>query len=112
MATIAFYKAIQLVEALLAKRHGSVSTSHFRRLERLRVHHKDIYKQFRPLYNASMVARYLCLPDEPGSTSVAYFSSFSDYIGDAKAAIINGRLIQLEALVEKGLGEPFTKTRV
>ncbi|MCR9206602.1 MAG: hypothetical protein NXI28_00120 [bacterium] len=115
ITTTAFYKAIQLVEALLSQKLGSVSTSHSKRLERLRTKYPALYKQFRPLYNASMVARYLCLPDahDKKNGKTEYFSEFGSYAkGDALNLFVKGRLVQLEALIDKELEGDFTKTRV
>lgn len=112
VATVACYKAIQLVEILLTKTQGHPSTSHTKRLERLRVHHGDIHKQYRPLYNASMVARYLCLPDLAKS-STQYFSDFGSYMkNDIVNHLIKGRLVALESLISKQISEEFSRTRV
>lgn len=115
ITTIAFYKAIQLVEALLSQKLGSVSTSHSKRLDRLRANFPHLHKQFRPLYNASMVARYLCLPDpdDKKNGTTKYFGEFGPYAkNDSVKLFVRGRLMELEALIEKELDGSFTRTRL
>lgn len=112
IATIACYKAIQLVEILLTRTQGHPSTSHTKRLERLRAHHAPIYKQYRPLYNASMVARYLCLTD-PNTKATQYFTDFGSHMNhNVVDHLIKGRLVQLESLISGIIPDQFTKTRV
>ncbi len=111
IATIAFYKAIQLVEAWFAVKGQNPSNSHSRRLARLRTADATIYKHFRPLYNASMVARYLCLPDENlGSTAI--FKDFSSYMSqNVVDELIKKRLVSLETEVRKSLKRDFRPAR-
>jgi hypothetical protein len=57
MATVAFYTAVELVEALAALK-GSHSTSHETRKRFVRQNHPRIAREFHTLYNASLDARY------------------------------------------------------
>ncbi len=57
---VAFYKAVQIVEAALANHRGYDSNSHDRRIEQLkRPEFKEIFRAYRPLFGASLIARYL-----------------------------------------------------
>lgn len=60
VATVAFYKAVQVVEAVFESATGDHSNGHDNRIDRLK-HPKyaEIFKAYRPLYAASLVARYL-----------------------------------------------------
>ncbi|MFV2069907.1 MAG: hypothetical protein ACC645_23320 [Pirellulales bacterium] len=76
ITTISFYKAIQVVEAVFWRLEKRNSNSHSHRLNRLKHGpYVPIFKHFRFLWNASMVARYL---HESGSDSA--FSSFTDFM--------------------------------
>ena len=59
--TVAFYKAVHLVEALLV-RHRHETGNHLNRNNALRDHFEDIWRDYAPLYRLSRVARYWCLP--------------------------------------------------
>jgi hypothetical protein len=63
VVTVAFYKAVQLVEGLLFTDHPDKhSYSHEIRGDILKRHrYQNINKHYRPLYEASLVARYLTL---------------------------------------------------
>ena len=69
-ATVAFYKALHLVEALLA---GDVqgpcfhTSSHDQRNDLLKrtKRYEFVYRQYKPLYDASMTARYLLDEADP-----------------------------------------------
>ena len=61
LATVAFYSAVHYVQAVFA-RDGVSSRSHFELNQRLRRQHPDIWRQFKPLYNASRLARYTDFP--------------------------------------------------
>lgn len=59
IATIAFYKAVHVVEGVFAS-DGKHSNGHDSRLSELKQEkYRDIFKAYRPLYAASLVARYL-----------------------------------------------------
>ena len=57
LAIVAFYKAVHLVESIFA-RQGTPSNNHTQRNKRLKRHYPEIWKNFRPLYNASILLRY------------------------------------------------------
>ncbi len=60
VATVAFYKAVQIVEAVFAAHLKRHSHGHDGRIEDLkRPVFVELYREFRPLYAASLVARYL-----------------------------------------------------
>jgi hypothetical protein len=60
VTTVAFYKAVHVVEAVFAHHLNRDSNSHDSRIESLKVaDFKPIFGAFRALYGASLVARYL-----------------------------------------------------
>lgn len=94
VTTVAFYKALHIVEAVFANDprigHGQ---SHEARERHLKTNRRDghIYKHYRPLWAASMVARYL----ESGGK---HYGSFSDYCDpeQVKSEFLSHRLRQIE----------------
>lgn len=69
-ATVAFYKAVHLVEMLLAKRNlGYRGGSHTRRNNILKKDYPAVWRDYRPLYAFSRVARYWCLKVKPDDYS-------------------------------------------
>lgn len=64
MTTVAFYKALHLVEAVLASRFGVHSPSHDSRRQLLKSERSlvHIYHHYRVLDRASQIARYLTDP--------------------------------------------------
>jgi len=64
-ATVAFYKAVHVVEAVFAADLGRDSTSHTDREESLKtLKYKRIFKDYTHLLTASRIARYLESRDE------------------------------------------------
>src|SRR5690348_12499946 len=59
-ATVAFYTAVHLVQALL-KKSGDNCNSHSSRNKRLRQKHPSVWKLYQPLYSYSRLARYWCM---------------------------------------------------
>ncbi|MEX2286504.1 MAG: hypothetical protein WD648_05390 [Planctomycetaceae bacterium] len=60
IATIAFYKAVHIVEAVFAIVLSEHSHSHDDRIDRLkRPQFEILFIDYRPLYAASVIARYL-----------------------------------------------------
>ncbi|MCH7596907.1 MAG: hypothetical protein IID35_10145 [Planctomycetes bacterium] len=57
LAIVAFYTAVHLVEAIFA-RQGVPSHNHPQRNRRLKRRYPEIWRNFRPLYNASTLLRY------------------------------------------------------
>lgn len=106
VATIAFYKAVQIVEAVIATDLNQHSTSHHQRLLTLKAHRfKAIFREYRPLLTASRVARYLADAgdrDLDGKTVIdapaGEFRTFADYVpaADVVNELVNKRLRKLE----------------
>jgi hypothetical protein len=59
-ATVAFYKAVHLVQALFHTTHDSCG-SHSKRNGILREKFPEIWKQYQPLYTFSRLGRYWCM---------------------------------------------------
>lgn len=57
LAIVAFYTAVHLVESIFA-RQGAPSNNHPQRNRRLKRRYPEIWRNFRPLYNASILLRY------------------------------------------------------
>jgi len=58
VATVAFYKAVHLVQAMLSKA-GRSCHDHKTRHDILKSRYPEIWKHYRPLWSASTIARYL-----------------------------------------------------
>src|SRR5258708_7948386 len=103
IATVAFYRALHLVEALFSvnsnvgTQHGSNHEQREKILKSDR-RYSHIWKHYRPLWAASMVSRYL-KHDAPGH---GYYASFCDFMSaqDVKDKILNHRLKQIETSVD------------
>jgi deoxyribodipyrimidine photolyase len=90
----AFYKALQIVEAVFVHKYGRSCHGHQRRLESLKARgHKDLHRHYRVLWGASCVARYLY-----DTTTGKPYSCFTDYLSpdQVKEAIVKRRLFGLE----------------
>ncbi len=75
IATVAYYKAVQVVEAVLANR-GKRSCSHVDRLAQVKkIGRPDLHRHLRAMWAASSVARYLY-----DNSDKSHYSSFADYI--------------------------------
>jgi hypothetical protein len=100
VTTVAFYRALHLVEAVFYHDGHEHGRNHETRERMLKTNnrYKHIYQHYRPLWAASVVARYL----EDADNS-APFSSFSEYLkpDDVKRIIIDHRLRQIENSVAK-----------
>lgn len=103
IATVAFYKALHLVEAAFASdqdvRH---TTDHGSRNQVLKTtqKYKNIWKHYRPLSSAAQIARYLCGNGRD-------YKSFDDYLSANEVCneILFHRLKQVENSVKQLLGE-------
>ena len=103
IATVAFYKAVHVVEAAFAVKRRCHSNSHDARIDELK--HPEfqvLFKAFRPLYAASLVARYLEDSssrkfDKDGSAAKK-FTTFTDFMSaeDVVKRLICKRLYTLE----------------
>jgi len=76
VSVAAFYKAVQIVEAVFVHKHDRCGHGHQQRLSRLKSYgYKELYKHYRALWSASSVARYLY-----DTASHKAYSSFTDYL--------------------------------
>jgi len=73
VVTIAFYKAVHIVQAVFSKSNKSCH-DHKTRHSILKRSYPDIWKQYRPLWIGSTIARYL-----HDNTSGTPYTSFVDY---------------------------------
>ncbi len=90
LATVAFYKAVHLVEAVFARAERP-SKNHSDRNYRLKRKYKSIWMAFHPLYNSSKVARYTGNRLDPK---------------DVRGVLIAVRLADVEELVQVELARP------
>ena len=91
-ATVAFYKAVHVVEAVIAHDLHTSSMSHNAREQILKTpRFKQIYKNYAHLYTASRIARYL---EDRGTGK---FSTFADYMNaDDVNLLVRKRLYGVE----------------
>ena len=90
----AFYKAVQIIEAVFIHKHGRCCHGHQKRLDSLKAHgYKQLHKHYRVLWSASSIARYLY-----DSVSNRPYSSFTDYLpaNRVEKAIVKRRLRGIE----------------
>ena len=105
VTTVAFYRALHLVEAVFAAdphiKHGG---DHGNRLHLLKYNRQyaAIFKAYQPLWAASVVARYL--EDKESATEVSSFSKYLT-VEQVKATILNHYLRRVESSVEQLLGK-------
>lgn len=95
VAVAAFYKAVQIIEAVFVSKYGRCCHGHQKRLEALKARgHKDLHRHYRALWSASSVARYLVDTAAP----VGRYAKFSDYLSPAevKNLLIKKRLHGIE----------------
>lgn len=97
VATIAFYKALQILEATFAARGLGHSHGHAKRLEIIQDvtnGYANLCKHYEALMEASEVARYLGARTGAGSG----YSRFSDYMSmsDVRDKLIKKRLLNVE----------------
>jgi hypothetical protein len=94
VTVVAFYKAVQIVEAVFVNQHGRCCHGHQKRLDALKSHgYEEIFKHYRVLWNASSIARYLCDIEAKKS-----YAKFADYLAPEKVerAIVSRRLRGVE----------------
>ena len=98
MVTVAFYAAVHCVESLLAKDKISHGMTHEGRNDCLKRNnrYKKIWENFRPLYEASMVARYLCYN---GKSCHSFYQWMN--VDDIKTRLIAGNPCEVEKSVAK-----------
>lgn len=95
IATIAYYKAVQVVEAVLVSR-GRSSCSHANRLDAVkRIGRPELHRHLRAMWAASSVARYLY-----DNSKQASYTSFSDYMDPSQVVelLVRRRLRPIERL--------------
>lgn len=96
IATIAFYKAVQIVEAVIALRNQH-SEDHKSRLGRVKVSYPELFTDLNTLYGKSRIARYL---HDGASSFRAHMTA--DQVVDH---LVGKRLLRLEQLcVQNYLG--------
>jgi hypothetical protein len=90
----AFYKAVQIIEAVFVHQHGRCCHGHQKRLDALKSRgYQVLHKHYRVLWGASSVARYLY-----DTTSDKSYSSFASYLPPDRVykAILKRRLVGIE----------------
>ncbi len=102
VATIAFYKAVQLTEAFYNRKNGRNCNGHTHRGVMLKSIVCPVYKHYSALYRASTVARYLV---DLGSPDIAAkkandYSTFSAYMScNVVDELVKNRLVNFEGWV-------------
>jgi hypothetical protein len=94
VTVIAFYKAVQIIEAVFEHKYGRCGHGHQKRLEALKSRgYKELYRHYRVLWGASSVARYLYNTIDNKS-----YSSFASYLSAQQihTAILKRRLAGIE----------------
>lgn len=103
VTVVAFYKAVQIIDAAFEHTHGQCCHGHPRRLEMLKSRgYRELHKHYRALWSASSVARYLYDNAEHST-----YSCFTDYLSaDAvREKIVKKRLSNVEGHALKLLGD-------
>jgi hypothetical protein len=70
VVTVAFYKAVHVVEGLLVRK-GRSTGSHEQRNRVLKRQFASVWQEYRPLYNQSRAARYWCVTITPANVAQA-----------------------------------------
>ncbi len=99
IAVAAFYKAVQIVEAVFVHKEGRCCHGHQKRLDALKTRgYKILHKHYRALWSASSISRYLVDTEAPPGN----YSRFADYMSakDVVERLVKKRLhgIECEAL--------------
>ena len=104
LTTVAFYKAVQVIEAVFRMQRGRNCHDHPSRLRALKnpPFPPSLFKNFRVLWSASTVARYL--HDNSHDTP---YSTFTDYMpaNQVVEKVIKKRLIPVEQIALAFLSE-------
>lgn len=108
VVTVAFYKALHVVEALFASQaSGEIqhTDDHRQRNDTLKttVRFQQIWKMYRPLYNASLIARYL-----RDNASSPTFEVFSKYMSkeEVESKVLGHYLHQVQASASRLADDP------
>ncbi len=107
IVTIAFYKALHMIEAVLAEQNPPChNVDHGTRNDLLKKTRKyqQLWKHYSPLYQASLVARYL--------TSLGGSQPIESYltVDDCKNKILNHRLRQIAMTANNLIGRDVFPT--
>ncbi|MDP7016059.1 MAG: hypothetical protein QGG36_09685 [Pirellulaceae bacterium] len=109
IATVAFYKALQLVDAAYRNRTGRSNHDHAsrNRVVKKQPFPRALNRSYRALWAASTVARYL-----HDNTTDTDYSSFVDYMPDEQvvAELVQHRLHDVEQIVMQMLPEELRVT--
>ena len=108
VVTIAFYRALHIIEAVFAGDPAAPvqhTDDHTRRNQILRTQRRytHLWKHYHPLFNASLIARYLRVDDN--STVYDEFAAFMD-LATVQDTVLNHHLHQIERSAAKLLGDP------
>tara|TARA_R110002072_G_C7974418_1_gene535189 strand:- start:875 stop:1336 length:462 start_codon:yes stop_codon:yes gene_type:complete len=109
VVTVAFYKALHVVEALFAadpqatQKHCDDHSSRSRLLKKTN-RYKKIWEHYRPLFNDSLIARYLRENDDPGGQH----NVFSRYLSpeEVEKTHINRNVAEILKSARKILKDP------
>lgn len=109
IATVAFYKAVHLVEALFDHDSGLHSHSHRDREQRIdnMRRYEDIAEYYYPLETASILARYL---SDPSSDTPQEFTDIYTH-EEVEDRLLSHHLHQLENSVRQFLDRPPPRRR-
>jgi hypothetical protein len=106
IAVAAFYRALHLGEAVLAHLNVTHDRNHVSREKVLKrtTQTQHIWKHYRPLWEASCIARYLAFQN-------AEYQSFESYLSSQNvvAELVSFRLREIEKSAAKLLGRDVTK---
>ena len=108
VVTVAFYKALHIVEAVFAADKNSPirhADDHAQRNDVLRREnrYRHLWKHYRPLWNDSLIARYL-----QGNSDTDTYCGFADYmtLADVEKTHLNDHLVQIVRTARTLLGDP------
>ena len=106
VTVVAFYKALQVVEAMFVHKHGRSCHGHPERLSALKTRgYQEEHKHFRALWAASSVARYLHDAD-----SRTTYCSFADFMSpDRVRKFVQKRLGGVECNAVRHLSDEGKK---
>ncbi len=108
VVTVAFYKALHIVEAVFIADNSSPikhADDHQQRNHVLKSHrrYQHLWKHYRPLWNDSLIARYL-----QGNEETETYIGFADYmsLADVDKTHLNHHLVQIVRTARTLLGDP------
>lgn len=107
IVTVAFYKALHVIEAVFAADKGSPlphTDDHKFRNQVLKTmkRYQQLWRMYRPLWEASLIARYLRVDENAPA-----YTDFSQYMSrsDVEQRVLGHYLLQIEASAAKLLGD-------